>query len=414
MAKHYFLQADTIKRLNEDIHSVAIVYNGIMVNTKENHSYNGICIWDFSLTKIINQTHLYDGILQWDMYVKPGGKEVLFYDIESDRGPLFTHVDLVTETVSFIDIPARWAENILGHEYLWQGDRIQIKGYEGYGELNLKDKTYVYRAQKDDSYYGIPSLVKEDVDKKISQEMQASYHNDYYRDGVLLAVSERFMEAVADKRYRVAAKGEFLAADIVKKDDGFLMVLIESICGDSIITTYKLPGNRTNCLCALTNAKMDDVIKSDRSYELNEISFLKSLRRSFFRETIEEYRDCILLKSANLRNLDWEYIVQEYGNRTLFELEHNEIYLEYYIKVKNIQRKIQIGRYVLRYYKNKLKRLFPNEKICVILSIQADGVQDVKLNFCKIRENEFEQCIYSQAEDVNNFKDEYIEILADV
>lgn len=407
MARNNYLLYEKRKIFSKDIWMMVIVYNGIMINTNTRHSYDGICILDYSLSRIIKKIHLYDDFIPREEYVSPGGREVVFYDIENLQ---FTYVNLVTEEKKFIHIYDE--ENILGKEFLWHNDILFINGYEGYGKLDLKNKYFKYIKEKDEKIFQMPQI---NIYNQISDEMKAIYHNDYYKNDALVSVSERFMEVVTAKRYRIDAEGEIQGADIAKCQGKYLLAVLESNYGISILKTYNIPALQcTNMFCSITNSAMDRLLANDRRIIINDMDFLKSLKKGFFNEVPQQINDCILLNTGNYSRLDWKYIENEYGDKTSFELEKNEIYLEYYIRKRNIKRKLQIARVAQRYYWQKLKRLFPNDKVCVVLSISLDGYQDVKLKFCKIRLGEFDKCIYSNIYQINLFMNEGIEVLTDV
>ncbi|MBR1694361.1 MAG: hypothetical protein IJ709_03025, partial [Selenomonas sp.] len=148
MARNNYLLYEKRKIFSKDIWMMVIVYNGIMINTNTRYSYDGICILDYSLSRIIKKIHLYDDFIPREEYVSPDGREVVFYDIENLQ---FTYVNLVTGEKKFIHIYDE--ENILGKEFLWHNDILFINGYEGYGKLDLKNKYYKYIKEKDEKIF---------------------------------------------------------------------------------------------------------------------------------------------------------------------------------------------------------------------------------------------------------------------
>lgn len=121
--------------------------------------------------------------------------------------------------------------------------------------------------------------------------------------------------------------------------------------------------------------------------------------------------DCILLNSIETKNLDWEYIIKEYENKTGFELYENEIYVDAYIKTKNILEKVYVARRIANELRLRLRKEFPMEKICIILSVSLNDYCDAKIHFCKVRLDEFDGYYYSSQEKINAFKKEMLEIM---
>lgn len=159
----------------------------------------------------------------------------------------------------------------------------------------------------------------------------------------------------------------------------------------------------------LINEKMKEYIK--KNIYVNELNVAKAIKRDFWNLKFKMENGCILLNEIETKNLDWEYIIQEYENKTGFELYENEIYIETYIKTKSVEKKVYIARRMADSLRLRLRKDFPLEKICIILSVSLEDYCDAKIHFCKVRSDEFDAYYYSSQEKINEFKTEMMEIL---
>ena len=157
------------------------------------------------------------------------------------------------------------------------------------------------------------------------------------------------------------------------------------------------------------NKKMADYIK-EKIY-IDELNVAKMIKKSFWNLKIKSDSGCILLHEIETKNLDWEYIIQEYENKTGFELYENEIYVETYIKTKKLGKKVYVARRMADCLRMRLRKEYPLEKICIILSVSLDEYCDAKIYFCKVRPEEFERYYYSSQEKIDEFENEMIEVL---
>lgn len=62
--------------------------------------------------------------------------------------------------------------------------------------------------------------------------MKKGYHNDYYFNGIWIMMSEKIMDIVADNKYRLNSKGEFIGVDVKKNNNNYYVAVLDDIYGN--------------------------------------------------------------------------------------------------------------------------------------------------------------------------------------
>lgn len=213
------------KNLNSDVYLISFVKNGILINDE----YSGVAILEDDLSDIKKYIRIHDDIMIREMYVNKNGEEAVLY---CDEDSCFIHVNIKYNNIKYIKIPNEMKRVVFGNEYYWDDNELYVF-YEDYKWciLDLKEGLLVSDRKGISANIDDVLLKDIDVDKYVSYEMSHSYHNDMFKNNVLISMSEKFMEIILAKRYRIDSMGEFITADVTKKNNGVYLAVLDDVYG---------------------------------------------------------------------------------------------------------------------------------------------------------------------------------------
>ena len=136
------------------------------------------------------------------------------------------------------------------------------------------------------------------------------------------------------------------------------------------------------------NHSMKSLLKDINTKEQNIIKTNLNELEKIINPKIIEIHDCIILDLNNTiinKNINFNFILEIFGDRVGYEASCNEIRINDYIISGSFNSIIKLSFKIIEILKDKLKSKYPNDKFCIIFSSDKEVVT---LRFYKIRKDE--------------------------